>query len=92
MQALDLLNRLLVFNPDDRITIEEALDHPFLASLHDPFDEPSCLNVFSLPYEIENLDMPQLRTLYLEEMNAEATISQEGSAREHVPLQEARSR
>jgi serine/threonine protein kinase len=32
--ALDLLDRMLVFNPTDRITVEEALNHPFLAQLH----------------------------------------------------------
>ena len=27
--AIDLLTRLLIFNPEDRITIEECLKHPF---------------------------------------------------------------
>jgi len=27
--AADLLRRLLVYNPADRITAEEALDHPY---------------------------------------------------------------
>jgi serine/threonine protein kinase len=37
--ALDLLERLLAFSPRKRITLEEALAHPYLASLHDPSDE-----------------------------------------------------
>jgi serine/threonine protein kinase len=28
-EAIDLLNRILIFNPYFRITIEEALAHPF---------------------------------------------------------------
>jgi hypothetical protein len=28
-QAIDLLNKMLLFNPYFRITIDEALDHPF---------------------------------------------------------------
>ena len=28
-----------------RLTAEQALAHPWLASLHDPTDEPSCLQV-----------------------------------------------
>ena len=32
--AIDLLKKFLIFNPDKRITIEEALNHPFLAILN----------------------------------------------------------
>lgn len=38
--ALDLLTRLLAFNPAKRVTVEEALKHPYLESYHDPEDEP----------------------------------------------------
>jgi serine/threonine protein kinase len=31
-QGLDLLQKMLVFNPRKRITVEEALNHPFLTS------------------------------------------------------------
>lgn len=40
--ALDLLKRMLAFNPSERITVEEALAHPFLVNLHDITDEPNC--------------------------------------------------
>lgn len=35
-QALDLLAKLLTFDPSKRITCEEALNHPYLAVWHDP--------------------------------------------------------
>jgi len=38
--ACDLVDRCLAFNPKNRITVCEALAHPFLASLHDDMDEP----------------------------------------------------
>ena len=39
--AIDLLERMLQFNPTKRITVEDALAHPYLAQLHDPASEPS---------------------------------------------------
>ncbi|MCI4392131.1 hypothetical protein PGIGA_G00142560 [Pangasianodon gigas] len=44
--ALDLLQRLLVFNPDKRLTAEEALQHSYVAKFHNPSREPS------LDYEV----------------------------------------
>lgn len=39
--ALDLLEKLLAFNPIKRINVEEALRHPYLEPYHDPEDEPT---------------------------------------------------
>ena len=38
-EALHLLQRMLAFFPDDRITAEEALAHPFFASIRRPEEE-----------------------------------------------------
>lgn len=32
--AIDLLKRMLEFNPKKRITVEEALEHEYLSALH----------------------------------------------------------
>lgn len=32
-EAIDLLKKMLKFNPYQRITVEEALQHPFLAEV-----------------------------------------------------------
>ncbi|KAL7008043.1 mitogen activated protein kinase [Cystobasidiomycetes sp. EMM_F5] len=39
--AIDLLEKCLTFNPKKRITVEEALAHPYLAPYHDETDEPA---------------------------------------------------
>ena len=39
--ALDLLEKLLTFDPAARITVEEALAHPYLEAYHDVEDEVS---------------------------------------------------
>ncbi|NXC08643.1 MK15 kinase, partial [Orthonyx spaldingii] len=41
LPALDLLKKLLVFNPDKRLTAEEALQHPYVKRFHCPSREPS---------------------------------------------------
>ena len=37
--ALDLLDKMLTFNPHKRITVEGALAHPYLEQYYDPDDE-----------------------------------------------------
>lgn len=46
---------MLEFDPDKRITIDEVLQHPYLAAFHDPKDEPS-----TLPIEIQTNDSIKL--------------------------------
>jgi serine/threonine protein kinase len=57
--ALDLLNRLLTFDPLKRITVEEALAHPYLADFHDPEEEPLCEQkfLFSLDNSVETSEI-----------------------------------
>uniref|UniRef100_A0A0G4HI23 Mitogen-activated protein kinase n=1 Tax=Chromera velia CCMP2878 TaxID=1169474 RepID=A0A0G4HI23_9ALVE len=50
-EALDLLKKLLKFNPAKRATAHEALRHPYLAHLHDPSDEPTLDKPFDFEYE-----------------------------------------
>lgn len=40
-KALDLLDKMLTFNPHKRIVVEDALAHPYLEQYYDPADEVS---------------------------------------------------
>ncbi|KAL5016802.1 hypothetical protein ScPMuIL_006391 [Solemya velum] len=39
--GIDLMKKLLHFNPDKRISVDEALRHPFVARFHNPSEEIS---------------------------------------------------
>ncbi|GJV57097.1 mitogen-activated kinase [Tanacetum coccineum] len=49
--AIDLIEKMLTFDPRQRITVEDALAHPYLTSLHDISDEPVCMTPFNLDFE-----------------------------------------
>jgi mitogen-activated protein kinase 1/3 len=40
-RALDLLDKMLTFNPHKRITVEDCLAHPYLEQYYEPNDEVS---------------------------------------------------
>jgi mitogen-activated protein kinase 1/3/mitogen-activated protein kinase 6 len=67
-EAIDLLKKLLTFDPDKRINVTDALAHPYLKDLHLEDDEPTREPVDYLDFEFEdhNLTTQQLKgTLYL---------------------------
>ncbi|OHT08759.1 Extracellular signal-regulated kinase 2 [Tritrichomonas foetus] len=41
-QTIDFVQKLLVFNPEQRMTVQYALEHPFVAQFHNPEEELSC--------------------------------------------------
>mmetsp|Transcript_44397 Transcript_44397/g.120970 ORF Transcript_44397/g.120970 Transcript_44397/m.120970 type:complete len:436 (+) Transcript_44397:261-1568(+) len=60
--ALDLLQRMLVFDPRERCTISEALEHEYLADLHRQMEEPLCDGVFDFEFERQveaGVDIPK---------------------------------
>jgi mitogen-activated protein kinase 1/3 len=65
--ALDLLQRMLVFDPSKRITVTEALHHPYMAGLFDPTRNPPAQVPISLEID-ENMGEPMIREMMLREM------------------------
>jgi len=72
-QALDMLEKLLAFNPTKRITVEEALKHPYLEPYHDPDDEPSAPSIpesfFDFDRYKDQLTKEQLKQMIFDEIS-----------------------
>jgi len=68
--ACDLLEKLLAFEPEDRIGVEEALRHPYLEELHCEEDEPICdtLDPMDFYFEYLKLSKDDLRVLIEQEI------------------------
>lgn len=67
-EALHLLKKMLEIHPKKRISIEKALEHPFLESLHNPEDEPTTDSVFDFEFENDDLSRERIQQLIWEEI------------------------
>ncbi|XP_042512212.1 mitogen-activated protein kinase 3-like [Macadamia integrifolia] len=67
--GIDLVEKMLTFDPTRRITVEEAIAHPYLAlaGLHDIDDEPICHEPFSLEFERQSLTEEQMKEMIYRE-------------------------
>ncbi|CAN6643567.1 mitogen-activated protein kinase Fus3p [Trichomonascus vanleenenianus] len=70
--AVDLLEKMLTFNPAKRITVEEALQHPYLEAYHDAEDEPTAAplpdDFFDFDMYREELTLDQIKPLLYKEI------------------------
>ncbi|KAF0693978.1 Aste57867_15106 [Aphanomyces stellatus] len=86
-EALDLLKRFLTFNPDQRISLEDALSHPFLADIRTLKKEVVDMSPLDMEFENVPLDREKLKRRIYEEImlfkarNADAdAIAKAGAA------------
>lgn len=70
-EAIDLLRKMLSVHPKKRISVEDALAHPFFRQLHSPEDEPVCDHgSFDFSFEDEHLHRRRLQELIWEEVGS----------------------
>mmetsp|Transcript_14874 Transcript_14874/g.25798 ORF Transcript_14874/g.25798 Transcript_14874/m.25798 type:complete len:486 (+) Transcript_14874:1089-2546(+) len=68
--AIDLLEKLLKFDPRQRLTAEQALDHPYMRTFHMHYLEPTIneRDEKDLAIDDESLDGTELRNLIWQEI------------------------
>ncbi|NXX46928.1 MK07 kinase, partial [Tricholaema leucomelas] len=67
--ALELLGKMLRFDPRERVGAEEALRDPFLAKYHDPEDEPECVPAFDFAFDRKALTKEEIKAAILAEID-----------------------
>ncbi|CAE6388907.1 unnamed protein product [Rhizoctonia solani] len=70
--AVDFLTKSLTFDPKKRITVEDALCHPYLEAYHDPDDEPVAPpldpDFFEFDLHKDDISREQLKQLLYDEI------------------------
>lgn len=67
--SINLLKRMLAFHPDKRISVEEAMRHPYLSSLHDDADEHIKIELFTFDENEQKTIGDVKRAIYQESVN-----------------------
>ncbi|KAG6468933.1 hypothetical protein ZIOFF_073628 [Zingiber officinale] len=65
--AIDLLKKMLVFDPSKRIDVTEALQHPYMASYYDPLLDPAADGPVDLGFD-DDVEEDAIREMMWEEM------------------------
>ncbi|CAI5720626.1 unnamed protein product [Hyaloperonospora brassicae] len=68
--CLDLLEKMLIFDPRKRITIQDALAHPYLSLVRDRSVEKTCPSPFDFAFENSDLTKQKLQELIFEDVCA----------------------
>ena len=65
--ALDLLGKMLTFNPKKRYTVDQCISHPYFEGLHDPEQEPITSRPFDWSFDDVELTKENLQNMVYEE-------------------------
>ena len=77
-EGLDLLNKMLVFNPYFRPTVEECLDHPYFTNIRTISKEVTAGQEVFLDLEREGeLNLLKLRELFIKEVEIYKRLREE---------------
>ena len=65
---IDFISKMLKWDPRKRITVQKALEHPYLSDFHDPVDEPEGIPLEEFDFEKNNISLEELKVLLWKEV------------------------
>jgi len=68
-EAVDFLNKTLRFNPQERMTIDECIEHPLMNEVRQSEKEKTLSDQITFDFENEEIDTEaRLRELFVEQI------------------------
>ena len=64
---MDLLEKMLTFNPKKRYTVDQCISHPYFEGLHDPEQEPIATATFDWTFDAVELTKENLQSMIYDE-------------------------
>ena len=74
---IDLIKKMLTWDPSKRISADEAIEHPYFNRLHDPFDEPVTYPIDEFNFEHGHVTMSQMKKYIWDEVEFYNSHSQQ---------------
>ena len=67
--AVDLVDKMLVFNPEKRYSIEQCLNHPYLKTMREGMEDPVFNGKINLDFDNKNITLSELFVYLVKEIS-----------------------
>ena len=69
--ALDLLQKMIEFNPDKRISVEDAINHPYLKTIKEGIEDPVFTGTLNMDFDYnQNITIDELQQKFINEISS----------------------
>ena len=72
--AVDLVEKMLVFNPDKRYSIEDCLNHPYLKNMREGIEDPVFTGKINLDFDDKNITFSIFFVYLVKEVSSFPTV------------------